>query len=226
MKRSVTQSGFAALEAVLILVIVAILGFTGWFVWHSKQAADKSLNNTANSSASSALLKTKITNFAECKKAAGSQILTTVPPACIINGRTYSYKPAVYVSHATSAAVTSTTLSKSPVELQTAVTSYLKQHISGCVNAQGQPLNEAGGVTDPASRYVENAAILAPLCGSAQLYAYFDGNWHYVGRTQGWYNCDVLQKYKVPASLVHTGEANQATQCYDSKVGELATYTD
>jgi hypothetical protein len=48
MKKS-NQSGFAAIEAVLILVVVAILGFTGWFVWHAKQNADKSLN-AANSS--------------------------------------------------------------------------------------------------------------------------------------------------------------------------------
>jgi len=37
------QSGFAALEAVLILVIIGILGFTGWFVWQAKNNADKSL---------------------------------------------------------------------------------------------------------------------------------------------------------------------------------------
>src|SRR5204862_168293 len=44
------QSGFAAIEAVLILVIVGIIGGTGYFVWHAKQNADKSLD-AANESA-------------------------------------------------------------------------------------------------------------------------------------------------------------------------------
>ena len=49
MPQKTNQTGFAAVEAVLIVVILAILGGTGWFVWHSKQATDASLTNTANS---------------------------------------------------------------------------------------------------------------------------------------------------------------------------------
>lgn len=37
------QSGFGALEALLILVIVGILGFTGWYVYHARQNADRNL---------------------------------------------------------------------------------------------------------------------------------------------------------------------------------------
>ncbi|HET6924351.1 MAG TPA: hypothetical protein VFH39_00790 [Candidatus Saccharimonadales bacterium] len=48
MKSTSTQAGFAAIEAILILVIVAIIGGTGWFVWHTKQATDQSLTNTAS----------------------------------------------------------------------------------------------------------------------------------------------------------------------------------
>lgn len=47
--KKLNQTGFAAIEAVLILVVVAILGFTGWFVWQAKQNTDESLN-AANSS--------------------------------------------------------------------------------------------------------------------------------------------------------------------------------
>lgn len=32
-----TQKGFSAVEALVIVLIVALLGFAGWFVWHSKQ---------------------------------------------------------------------------------------------------------------------------------------------------------------------------------------------
>jgi hypothetical protein len=37
------ETGFSAIEAILILVIIALLVFVGWFVWHSKQTANKTL---------------------------------------------------------------------------------------------------------------------------------------------------------------------------------------
>ena len=39
------QSGFSAVEGLLILVVVGILGFTGWYVLQAKSNADKSLNS-------------------------------------------------------------------------------------------------------------------------------------------------------------------------------------
>jgi hypothetical protein len=47
-----TQHGFAVLESLLILVIIAIIGGTGYYVWHSKQQTDKSLNDASTSSQS------------------------------------------------------------------------------------------------------------------------------------------------------------------------------
>jgi hypothetical protein len=37
------ESGFSAIEAILIIVIVVAVAGVGWFVWHSKQVADKNL---------------------------------------------------------------------------------------------------------------------------------------------------------------------------------------
>jgi Tfp pilus assembly protein PilV len=37
--------GFSAVEALLILIIVGILGFTGWFVYHSQRAANKNYDS-------------------------------------------------------------------------------------------------------------------------------------------------------------------------------------
>lgn len=45
---SKNKNGFAALESLLILVIVAIIGGTGYYVWHSKAQTDKNLNNAAS----------------------------------------------------------------------------------------------------------------------------------------------------------------------------------
>jgi hypothetical protein len=38
-----SESGFAAVEAFLIVVIMAIVGGTGYFVWHARLATDQSL---------------------------------------------------------------------------------------------------------------------------------------------------------------------------------------
>lgn len=43
------QKGFSVVEGVLILVIVAVLGGVGWFVWHSKNNTNSTYNAAANS---------------------------------------------------------------------------------------------------------------------------------------------------------------------------------
>lgn len=43
------QKGFAVLETLLIVIILAIIGGTGYFVWHSRQNTDKTLGNAAKS---------------------------------------------------------------------------------------------------------------------------------------------------------------------------------
>lgn len=49
MKLHKQTQGFAAIETVLIIIVLGIIGFTGWFVYHSKQATDKTLASTGNS---------------------------------------------------------------------------------------------------------------------------------------------------------------------------------
>jgi hypothetical protein len=53
-----SQKGFAVLEGLLILVIVGIVGGTGYYVWHSKAQADKNLDNAAADKISSSVKKT------------------------------------------------------------------------------------------------------------------------------------------------------------------------
>lgn len=52
------QQGFSILEGLLILVIIGILGFTGWYVYHSQKNADSSYNNSVASSSQTASSKT------------------------------------------------------------------------------------------------------------------------------------------------------------------------
>jgi cytoskeletal protein RodZ len=43
------QIGFMVIEPVLVLLIIGLVGFTGWFVLHAKHSANLSLNNAAAS---------------------------------------------------------------------------------------------------------------------------------------------------------------------------------
>jgi predicted lipoprotein with Yx(FWY)xxD motif len=48
LKVNKTQKGFAATEAILILVIVALVAFIAWYAFHTKNSTDNSYNNAAN----------------------------------------------------------------------------------------------------------------------------------------------------------------------------------
>jgi Tfp pilus assembly protein PilE len=45
------QKGFSAVEALLIVIIVGMLGGVGYYVWHSQKQVDNTYSQTANSSA-------------------------------------------------------------------------------------------------------------------------------------------------------------------------------
>ncbi|HSX30505.1 MAG TPA: hypothetical protein VLE99_01165 [Candidatus Saccharimonadales bacterium] len=57
--KNTDQTGFSIVEALLILVVVGILGFTGWYVYHAKQASDKTYSATSNSETSSTTKQAK-----------------------------------------------------------------------------------------------------------------------------------------------------------------------
>jgi hypothetical protein len=44
------EHGIGHIESLLVVVIVAIIGFTGWYVYHTKQNSDKALNAAASTS--------------------------------------------------------------------------------------------------------------------------------------------------------------------------------
>lgn len=84
MKQVNNPSGFAAVEAVLIVVILGIIGGTGYFVWHAKQNTDNALSNTAKSQPGISK-GIKVTDYASCKAAPGSKLLQTDPAQCVTN---------------------------------------------------------------------------------------------------------------------------------------------
>lgn len=79
------QLGFSAVEALLLLVIVAMIGFSGWYVWHAKQNADKTLTADKstvpifNKKKSTSPSSTSSTTAAQSSNACG--IVTAKTPA-------------------------------------------------------------------------------------------------------------------------------------------------
>lgn len=71
-----TQKGFAVLESLLILVIIAIIGGTGYYVWHSKAQTDKNLDNASNSSQSLVTQNTKSKSNKAAVPATATKYLT------------------------------------------------------------------------------------------------------------------------------------------------------
>ena len=51
------EKGFSAVEGLLIFVIVALIGFVGWYVWQAKQNVDKDLSVADTSSNASTVPK-------------------------------------------------------------------------------------------------------------------------------------------------------------------------
>ncbi len=84
------EKGFAAVETILILIVIVIIGGTGYYVWHANQNTTKALSD-ANAASQSSIKTKKITTFEECKKATGSNMLMTYPEQCVTkDGKTFT----------------------------------------------------------------------------------------------------------------------------------------
>lgn len=69
MNKLKNNSGFSVVEALLILIVIGILGFTGWFVYHARQTADKNL--TSNNSTTPTYKKSKSSASADVNQYVG-----------------------------------------------------------------------------------------------------------------------------------------------------------
>ena len=57
------QEGFSAVEAILIILIVGIISFAGWFVWNSQKQTSKTIDESnKSSSAATSTKKTTVSN--------------------------------------------------------------------------------------------------------------------------------------------------------------------
>jgi hypothetical protein len=57
MKRLKNSTGFSVIEALLLLIVVGILGFTGWFLYHSQKVVTKDYTSTKTNTQPTSTIK-------------------------------------------------------------------------------------------------------------------------------------------------------------------------
>jgi type II secretory pathway pseudopilin PulG len=213
-----TQSGFSIIETLLVVVILGMLGFTGWFVWHAKQNTNKTLSET-NAAQTTAPKVAAITTFAECKASAGSVMQETYPETCVTKSGKSFTGPST--SSASTSSAQKIPYSEAPAGLQSTILAFSKTN--GCVN-DGKIVDSNGNEVNPAVTYQADAyAETAIGCDSpaATLFVYTNDTWQEVESSQGGFSCDTLKKYDISADFLKT--ASGSSQCINGS--ELVTYT-
>lgn len=212
--KKLNRLGFAAIETALILVILAMISGTGYFVYHAKQSADKSLADTAKSQPAITKATAAVTDFTSCRAAKGSTIQETFPEKCV----TKNGKPYTNTISTTTVNVSNVPYSTLAVEFKTAYVTHAKTDDGTCVDTKGNPLNDAGAAYDPTASYVVGKFVKVGECNAAAIYAYRGSAWSFVAKTVSYYACTDLQKYHVPAVLV---AINGSSQCLDANNNQV-----
>jgi hypothetical protein len=70
------NEGFSTVEALLLVVIVAIIVFVGWFVYHSNQQANKTIDTANQSNSNAQVLTTSSTKTSEAAGTRAKEIAT------------------------------------------------------------------------------------------------------------------------------------------------------
>ncbi len=97
------QKGFVYIEGLLILVIVGLISFVGWYVWHSKQVTNALLTSATSISSSTPTLKSKARPLAQTAPAnATASTPTTAPQTTTTPVSTSKVQPPTVVIHPTS----------------------------------------------------------------------------------------------------------------------------
>jgi hypothetical protein len=177
-----SQKGFAALEGLLILVIIVIIAGTGWYVWHSKSQADKNLNAAVNSSQSSPN---------RSKKTASSLPKKINAPATV-DYDTVDAPSGVGITSASDV----DKLDGASNSFKDFVKDKVAKHSpSPCGNAYGLFVKKI--YKDQFALGGENDCK-----HTDKLWAKVSDAWKEIGSTDQNFDCSLLDQYKVPAAIV------------------------
>lgn len=217
------QQGFAVVELVLILIVIGIVGATGWYVLSARKSTENSLT-AAQKSAASTTKQTGI-SFEACSKQSGSKVMETSPETCVTkDGKTVTNTATAQsqdkAKSAASVSIISTTYSELPQDFKTVYVQHVKAGSTQCVNESGLPIDDAGKVTDPAAKLIPNSFVLVGECNAQAIYAYQHNTWRFVDKTVTEHSCSQLTSAQVPSSLLQS--ANSKSECIDDNNNVIA----
>jgi len=225
------QSGFAALEAILILIILAVIGGAGYYVWHSRQQTDTT--------------------------AQGMSIKKPAPSTSVVNGLDLSSKPTfydcidVYGQHQSPDTNKSTDPSKYNYDMTTSVCTWNGQQYTLPKVFTDDDIRQTKGMHFTASEAAFlrqigaknfKACYAPPEFGTIDMYGEASGeylyygvscdsghrevavlqnsNWKVVYSGQDIIACDTITKYDIPHSLFRADNvAGMKAQCFTGQDG-------
>lgn len=188
--------GFTAVEGLLIFLVLAIIGGAGWFVMKSRDTANKSLDNANNSKTATTApkkAKPKVENYYDCWDVKGTTEGSDKNYDCIYKGKTYKL-PSVYSTDMIRG------YDKLPKDARP-LAEQLAKKLFDCNIDYGKRLPSELRINSVAK---ERYALISLSCDGGRgglLYKDDMGKWTEVNLGQDNINCEMVEKYKIPASL-------------------------
>lgn len=201
MRKIKSQSGFSAVEALIVVLVLVVLAGAGYFVWHKHHESTPKVKTGTSSSSTS-------TTYPIAK---AGLICTdfSAPGQC----ETADHKIYQLAKVPTSAKIVA--WSSLPVSLQNTVTADWNK--TSCSDANSAPAKDSTILFDNSGNYAD-AAYGCGEGAAHYLYVKTNGMWQKVAATQvGTWACDTISKYHVPNSFLASPAPNAyAPLCYVS----------
>ncbi len=212
------------------MVIAGIIGFTGWYVWNSR---NKTENSYSNSISSNIPKYTAIKSFDDCKKSAGSKIQESYPEVCItalgnkFTNPNQNDQSRYAVERATAL---KTTFSKLPNELQGVIIAQ-QVKMNGYCMKDGRIVDAAGRQSDPVVDYAPIGSVIYHLCvtSTSILPALFsleikESKWKYIETADKdtVFSCEAIINNPIPKKLLEI--SGYFVGCKETNTGKVQTY--
>jgi uncharacterized protein (UPF0333 family) len=186
-----SQKGFAHFETLLLLAIVLLIIGIGWFVWHTKQQADKNYDAASAVNMNTPVSKKTSSATSPSQKSTKS---TTVTYTSSDN------QNGVPIS------------SDADIDKLEGASDSFKQFIKDKVDKNSHspsPCGNAYGLFVMKIYKDEFALGNEKQCNSAQkLWAKVSDQWNEIGSAQDNFDCTILEQYKVPSAIVENCTKN------------------
>jgi len=184
------QQGFSIVETLLILIIVGLVGFTGWFIFSAKSTASKSLATSADVSDQQVAKTDTVNDFYSCWRVVGS-VSQSVPSTCTFSGKSYQ-SPAKFDKNQI------LNISKVPAAIQGPVITAAQAEFEKCTGS-GLPAHQAE-VMLAQTNFVDIS--LGCDSGFHQYFGAEHNIWTDLGTSQAGLSCENVDKYQIGLSSV------------------------